>query len=130
MTLHAYPGKVIVHDMERGEDKTTSGIIMGNDEGKAQGLRARWCRVYATGDDITMIDVGDWILVQHGRWTRGIDIDNIHMYMVDWPSGVAAVSKTIDMPKYKSRSQHKKSGEFEFRPEDFTEYTGKNALEM
>lgn len=130
MALHAYPGKVIVHNMERGEATTSSGFILGNDEGKAHGLRARWAQVYARGDDITDVNVGDWILVQHGRWTRGIDIDGIHMYMVDWPAGVSIVSKTKDMPTYISKSQHKKAGEFEFRPEDFQDFTGKNAIEM
>lgn len=126
--LQAYKGKVVVHEMERGEATSASGIVLGNDEGKTSGLRARWAKVYSKGEDITDIQVGNWILVEHGRWTRGIDFEGEHLYMVDWPTGVTCVSDSVEMPDFKSVSAHQSAREFEYRPEQFTDYTGNQLL--
>ena len=68
--------RVIVSDMHFGEQITKSGLILTGDDGTTRGIYPRWCRVHAKGpenkDDYS---VGDWILVEHGRWTRGVDID-------------------------------------------------------
>jgi hypothetical protein len=32
--------------------------------------------VYAVGPKQTEVQVGQWIMVAHGRWTRGIDIED------------------------------------------------------
>jgi len=32
--------------------------------------------VYAVGRDQKDVQVGQWILVAHGRWTRGVDIQD------------------------------------------------------
>ena len=62
--------------MNFDEIKTTSGIILRSDNGKAHGVRPRWGKVYAVGPDQKDVSVGQWILVEHGRWTRGIKIDD------------------------------------------------------
>ncbi len=67
---------IIVQDMEFGEQKTKSGIIIVNDDGKQHGIKPRWGRVYAVGPKQEDIKVGEWVLVEHGRWTRGIDLEN------------------------------------------------------
>jgi hypothetical protein len=66
---------VIVTDMNFGQRELSSGIIMLGDDGKTDGIRPRWCKVYAIGPDQTDVNVGDWILVEHGRWSRGIEIE-------------------------------------------------------
>ncbi len=67
---------VIVADMVFDERITTGGIVLLNDNGKGTGIRPRWAQVYAVGPDQKDIKVGDWILVAHGRWTRGIDVED------------------------------------------------------
>lgn len=67
---------IIVQDMEFGEQKTKSGIIIVNDDGKQHGIKPRWGKVYAVGPKQSDINIGDWVLVEHGRWTRGIDLEN------------------------------------------------------
>jgi co-chaperonin GroES (HSP10) len=67
---------VLVADMEFDTRITQSGIILPNDNGTSLGIRPRWGRVYAIGKDQKDIRVGQWIMVAHGRWTRGIDIDD------------------------------------------------------
>ena len=67
---------VIVSDMVFDQRITTGGIIILNDNGKGTGIRPRWAQVYAVGPDQQDVRVGDWVLVTHGRWTRGIDIED------------------------------------------------------
>ena len=75
-TLTPVGSRVIVKNMYFGEQKTKSGLIISDDNGTSRGIYPRWCKVHAIGpeneDEYT---VGDWILVEHGRWTRGVDID-------------------------------------------------------
>jgi co-chaperonin GroES (HSP10) len=67
---------VIVADMVFDQRITTGGIILLNDNGKGTGIRPRWAQVYAVGPDQLDVRVGDWILVAHGRWTRGLEIED------------------------------------------------------
>jgi len=67
---------VIVEDMAFSERQLSSGIILMNDNGTTAGIRSRWGRVYAVGPDQEEVTVGQWICVAHGRWTRGIEIED------------------------------------------------------
>ena len=67
---------VIVTDMTFDERFTTGGIVLLNDNGKSTGIRPRWGQVYAVGPTQTEVTVGQWVCVAHGRWTRGIDVED------------------------------------------------------
>jgi co-chaperonin GroES (HSP10) len=67
---------VIVEEMEFSGRQLSSGIILMNDNGTTAGIRPRWGRVYAVGPDQQDVAVGQWICVAHGRWTRGLDIED------------------------------------------------------
>jgi co-chaperonin GroES (HSP10) len=67
---------VIVRDMTFDQRTTSSGIVLLNDNGTSMGIRPRWGQVYATGPDQTDVQVGQWICVAHGRWTRGVEIED------------------------------------------------------
>ena len=67
---------VIVSDMVFDERITNGGIVLLNDNGKGTGIRPRWGQVYAIGPDQKEVQVGQWICVAHGRWTRGIDVED------------------------------------------------------
>jgi co-chaperonin GroES (HSP10) len=67
---------VIVSDMMFDQRITSSGIVLLNDNGKSTGIRPRWGQVYAVGPEQTDVQVGQWICVAHGRWTRGIEIED------------------------------------------------------
>jgi len=69
--------KVIVCDMEFGMEKTTGGILLHSDNGKRSGIHPRWARVFAVGPNQHDVKVGDWILLEHGRWSRS------HLYETD-----------------------------------------------
>ena len=66
---------VLVTDMNFKERVTSTGIVIPSDNGKTHGIRPRWAQVYAVGPEQEDVNVGDWICVAHGRWTRGIDIE-------------------------------------------------------
>jgi co-chaperonin GroES (HSP10) len=67
---------ILVTDMEFGEEKTSSGIIIQNLDGKSEGIKARWGRFWAIGPNQKDVKVGEWICVAHGRWTRGIKVED------------------------------------------------------
>lgn len=67
------PDHILVCEMETGERVTAGGIIVTDDNGKDRGIRPRWCRVYKVGEKIEDIKAGDWIYVEHGRWTWALD---------------------------------------------------------
>jgi co-chaperonin GroES (HSP10) len=74
--IKALHDNVLVADMEFDTRITQSGIIIPNDNGTSLGIRPRWGRVYAVGPEQKDVTVGQWIMVAHGRWTRGIDIED------------------------------------------------------
>jgi len=74
--IRALNDHVLVADMNFKERKLSSGIYLLNDDGRGAGIRPRWAQVYATGPDQQDIQVGQWILVAHGRWTRGVKIED------------------------------------------------------
>jgi hypothetical protein len=67
---------VIVADMDFSERKLSSGLVLLNDNGTGLGIRPRWGKVWAVGPQQQDVKPGDWICVAHGRWTRGIDIED------------------------------------------------------
>jgi len=67
---------VLVTDLYFGEQKTKGGIIVRDDNGTARGVYPRWARVWAKGsENKDEYNVGDYILIEHGRWTRKIELE-------------------------------------------------------
>lgn len=73
--IRALRDHVLVVDMNFGERMLSSGIVLTGDDAKTSGIRPRWAKVYAVGPEQKDIVVGQWILVAHGRWTRGIKVE-------------------------------------------------------
>jgi len=95
-TLRPLHDKVIVTDMNFGMEKTKAGILLHSDDGKSSGLHPRWAKVLFVGDEQQDIKVGQWVLMQHGRWTRAhkYEDDNgndIKIHMIDL-NGVLCIS--------------------------------------
>jgi Chaperonin 10 Kd subunit len=70
-TIQALRDHVIVTDMDFGERVTSAGIVLLSDDGKSRGIRPRWGQVLVVGPEQTDVTPGQWVLVEHGRWTRG-----------------------------------------------------------
>lgn len=79
---------VLISNMEFGMQKSASGILINSNDGKSSGIHPRWGKVWAVGPEQTDIAVDDWILVEHGRWTRTIEFETndgtvVELRMVD-----------------------------------------------
>jgi co-chaperonin GroES (HSP10) len=74
--LRALHDHVIVSEMSFDQRITQGGLILLNDNGTTLGIRPRWGQVYAVGPKQKDVQVGQWICVAHGRWTRGLDIED------------------------------------------------------
>lgn len=93
-TLRAVGNRVLVSDMYFGEQTTKGGLIIKDDNGSTRGIYPRWAKVYDKGpDNIDEYNIGDWILVEHGRWTRGILLEEngieVEVRMVETESVLA-----------------------------------------
>ena len=74
--VRAVGNRVLVTDMHFGEQKTASGLIISSDDGKERGIYPRWGKVYSKGpENNDEFEIGQWILIEHGRWTRGLNIE-------------------------------------------------------
>jgi co-chaperonin GroES (HSP10) len=66
---------VLVTDMNFDIRISKGGIVLPSDDGKSEGVRHRWGRVWAIGPEQQDVKVGEWILLEHGRWTRGVKVE-------------------------------------------------------
>lgn len=73
--LRALHDHILVKDMNFSERFTEGGIVIPGDDKKAEGIRPRWAEVYAIGPKQTDVKIGQYVLVAHGRWTRGVSIN-------------------------------------------------------
>lgn len=74
--IRAINEDVIVTDMDFGDQTTAAGIIIQSDDGKERGIKPRWAKVYKVGPNQKEYKIGQWVLVQHGRWTRKVKIND------------------------------------------------------
>jgi co-chaperonin GroES (HSP10) len=102
---------ILVTDMEFGERKTQAGIILPGDDKEERGIRPRWCRVLAVGPKNQDVKAGEYILVAHGRWTRGLDMtdpdtnESITIRLVD-PKDVLLSSDEMPSDEYVAPTYH------------------------
>jgi co-chaperonin GroES (HSP10) len=92
---------IFVTDLEGRVQKTKAGIIIPDDNMKAHGIKSRWCRVWRCGPNVTMVKPGEWILVEHGRWTNKISIELPEGTTDCWrvePSAIQVVSDSAERP--------------------------------
>jgi len=92
--------KVFISDMEFGAQKTSTGLYIPSANGKASGISPRWGKVWAIGPEQKDVKLGEWILVEHGRWTRTINVEQddgsvLEVRMID---GDAVMMSTDEKP--------------------------------
>ena len=73
--VRALAKDILVVDMDMGDMTTSSGIVIQSDNGKAHGVKPRWAKVWAVGPEQDEVIIDKWIYVEHGRWTRGIKVE-------------------------------------------------------
>jgi co-chaperonin GroES (HSP10) len=101
-TLRPLDNKVLVHEMEFGMEKSLGGIFLPSDDGKSTGIHPRWAKIYAVGPNQKDVKVGEWILLEHGRWSRGINYRT--------PEGEDIVIRLADLNAMLMSADEKPSG--------------------
>lgn len=113
---------ILVRDMNFGEQTSAGGIVLRSDNGKSEGVKPRWCQVFAVGKEQAEVKVGDWLLVEHGRWTRGLEVEEddgtvVTIHRID-ENGILMASDErpagLEFGDYESVAQSQSH-----RPEDF-----------
>jgi co-chaperonin GroES (HSP10) len=69
-----------------GEKKTAGGLIIQEKDGTADAIRPRWFEVVYVGPEQKDVNPGEYVLVAHGRWSRGVTIDpadDYKLYFLD-----------------------------------------------
>ena len=83
---------VFVTDLDRGPHQTTGGILLPDDNMSERGIHPRWGRVWCVGPDVIGIVPGEWVYIEHGRWTNEIELELpsgiVRMWRVEWPEAV------------------------------------------
>jgi|TARA_B110000977_G_scaffold177854_1_gene234810 co-chaperonin GroES (HSP10) len=79
--------------MKFEEVVTKSGIILLDDNATTRGIHPRWAEVIAVGNEQEDIQVGQWVLVAHGRWSRGFTLNDVDSRTVD-PNDILGISDT------------------------------------
>ncbi len=63
-----------------GEHTLNSGLIILDDNGDTRGIKSRYFEVHDVGSRTEVADdvkKGDIVLVAHGRWSRGFNVDDV-----------------------------------------------------
>ena len=74
---------ILVRNMDFKGHKTAGGIIVLSDDGKLGGIHPRWGEVIAVGNEQQDVDVGQYVMVAHGRWSRGFELNGETVRTVD-----------------------------------------------
>lgn len=87
---------VLVEKLESGGRTSKGGIMILDDNMKTNGIRSRWAKVYAVGPLVTEIKPGQWVRIEHGRWTPGFKHEDETgevrtLNRIDWPEKVDLV---------------------------------------
>lgn len=83
---------IIVHNIESTDERVQRGIILLDEDSNNRGIRPRWAQVYKVGPDQYDVAPGSWILIEHGRWTRGVKLDDGNVYRKVEPESILIVS--------------------------------------
>jgi hypothetical protein len=75
-TFKVTKNTILVYGMEFRERISRGGLIILNDDMKSAGIRPRWAQVYAVGPEVQDVKAGDYIMISHGRWSRGQTIED------------------------------------------------------
>jgi co-chaperonin GroES (HSP10) len=104
---------ILVTDMDIGERVSSGGVIIIGDNMEERGIRPRWCKVVSVGPKNKDVKKGEYILVAHGRWSRGLDMtdpvtgETTTIRMVD-PKDVLLASKKRPTDDFVGATYHQR----------------------
>jgi hypothetical protein len=83
-----------------GIKQTTGGLFVSEVAGSEVSVRPRWFLITHVGPDQEDVSVGDYALVDNGRWTKGIDfygtgLNEDRIFYLD-NKGIMGIADTLD----------------------------------
>jgi co-chaperonin GroES (HSP10) len=60
------------------ERRTRGGMILTEKNFGEDTIRSRWFKIMYVGDEQKDVKPGQYVLMPHGRWSRGLDLDGTH----------------------------------------------------
>ena len=97
---------ILVRNMDFGERKTASGLIVLSDDGKVGGIHPRWGEVIAVGNEQQDVQVGQYVMVAHGRWSRGFELNGETVRTVDPKDVLGIQDEEPDNTIFKASGGH------------------------
>ena len=97
---------ILVRNMDFGEQKTASGLIVLSDDGKTGGIHPRWGEVVAVGNEQQDVQVGQYVMVAHGRWSRGFELNGETVRTVDPKDVLGIQDEEPDNTIFKASGGH------------------------
>ena len=76
--------------MEFKRHITQGGFMLLRDDGNLGGIHLRWGEVIAVGNEQQDVSVGQYVMVAHGRWSRGFELNGETVRTVD-PNDVLGI---------------------------------------
>ncbi len=96
--LRPIKNTVFVIDLEAGAQLTSGNIIIPDDNMTERGIRDRWAKVFSVGPEVDDISPGEWVLVKHGRWSPGFEIEldgeTVRLWRIDYPENVVLAANS------------------------------------
>jgi hypothetical protein len=100
MKIQAIRDHILCTQADFGDQTTQAGIVIKSNINKSQGISSRWMQVFEVGPDIDWLTPGEWVLVEYGRWSNGLQVRDdrlpngeAEVWKVD-PAGCLAASDT------------------------------------
>lgn len=99
--VQAIGDKILAEMIDRPENfkQRKSGIIIQEKDGTANAIRNRWFKIHAVGPDVNFeINPGEYVLVEHGRWSNGMKVSNdLKLYLLDNKDCLAVSDEEPDL---------------------------------
>lgn len=89
--IKAISDHIVAINGDFGDQVTEAGIFIKTTAGKSEGIVPRWFQVHSVGTHSKMpVKAGQWILVEHGRWSDSFKFEDVEYWRLD-PIGCLAV---------------------------------------
>ena len=98
--VEAIGDKILAEMIDKPADykQTKSGIFIQEKDGTANAIRNRWFKIYAVGPEIDFVKEGEYVLVEHGRWSVGMKVnDDLKLYLLDNKDCLAVSDEEPDL---------------------------------
>lgn len=75
-TIRPIRDNILCINADFGDYVSDAGLIIKSNIKESQGITPRWMQVFAVGPDINWLQSGQWVLVEYGRWTESIEMQD------------------------------------------------------